>query len=491
MQHKLTISKERVINQTHHSLNRLFTVILITALFPIYGVSQQKVDQSIKLTIHLRGVYDANISLSRYTGSRYSEPFATNPEITKLAEFTVSSKDLPGQFLLRMDYRKKKEDKPYPSEVIFFLNKNDIELGINPLSTTGDSIFYKNDAENPAYQLFIKENAGRRNQLALLGQLLEGYEKKDSRFYKDAINEFNVVQNDYNEWIDKKCMENKNLFVSSIFQFQKVTPRNWNNPIKQQIEQQELHYFDHINFKDSLIIRTQPFNDFVNSYMNMYGMQVTSNEMRDSIFTKAGLQACQKASTGHPKVYGWMVDYFYRGYESYNITPGMTMLQQFINDPNCLTSKRQEILKRLAGMEKMKKGSIAPEFEAEMFNGMKLRFDGVSKQKKYELLVFYESSCSHCNDLLKELKAWYSVPENKIWFDIITVALDDTRASWESKYEINKFEWNDVWASGGINSKAANDYYILSTPVLYIIDKEMKILAMPQNVKEVEKFLNQ
>ena len=467
-------------------------IIAFALMLPTSGkCQQQKADESTKLTIRLRGVFDSNVSLSRYNGSRYSEPIKTLTGVTGLAEFSVSKKDLPGQFLIRMDYRKTKEDKPYPSELIFFLNRENIELGINPLSPVGDSIFYKNDNENRTYQAFIKENSDRRRQLALLGQLLEGYERKNSLFYSEAIEEFNTIQKNYNEWIDKKYIANKNLFVSSTFPLQKVISRNWNDPIKQQIEQQGLHYFDNIDFNDSLMIRTQAFNDFVNSYVNMYGMQITSNEMRDSLFTHAGLLACQKAAKGHPKVYGWMVDYFYRGYESYNITKGITMLQQFINDPKCLTTKKQEILKRLSGMEKMKTGSAVPEFEAEMYNGIKLHFDGVPKQKKYELLVFYESNCSHCNDLLKELKTWYSIPENKIWFDIITVAVDDSRASWESNYEKNKFEWNDVWASGGINSKVANDYYILSTPILFIIDKEMKILAIPQSVNELEKFLNQ
>ena len=270
-----------------------------------------------------------------------------------------------------------------------------------------------------------------------------------------------------------------------------MVTRNWNESIVNQIKQQPIHYFDHVNFKDTLMIRTQAFNDFINAYMGMFGMQVTKESMRDSVFTQAGLLACRKASEGHPKVYGWMVDYFYRGFESYNITSGIAMLQQFIDDPNCLTSKKQEILKRLEGMQRMKKGSVVPEFEAEMYNGMKLRFDGVSKQKSYEMIVFYESNCSHCKDLLKELKEWYAVPQNKVWFDIISVAMDDNRATWEKSFEDNKFDWSDVWASGGVNSKLANDYYILSTPVIYIVDKQMKVMAMPQNVKEIEKFLNQ
>ena len=94
-------------------------------------------------------------------------------------------------------------------------------------------------------------------------------------------------------------------------------------------------------------------NEFMNGYMGLFGLRATTVELRDSLFTEAGRLACEMASAGHPKVYGWMADYFFNGYETYNITAGLKMLEQHISNPRCMTSKKQEIARRLEGIKKL------------------------------------------------------------------------------------------------------------------------------------------
>lgn len=463
---------------------------LITFVVLLCGINVLEA-QNCSVNVKLRGVYDATLSISKFENGRYGEAIQTVSEVRNDAFLTVPADKLPGQFLLRMDYRQKVTDNPYPSEFVFFVNKDNISLGINPMVTRADSVTFENDSENPVYYSFMRENALRRQQLALVGQLLEGYENRSGRFYRDAITEFDRLRDNYNTWIDQQISLNSGTLVSRLFAFQKVPAKRWTASVTEQLDDQRKNYFNYIDFEDDQQLHFQAFSDFMNNYMAMYGMQATNEALRDSLFTEAGRMACSRFSSAHPKLYGWIVDYFYRGFETYNITTGISMLQQFINDPNCLTSKKQEILKRLEGMQKIKEGSVAPSFEAEMIDGIKLRFDGVSKQKKYELLVFYESTCSHCNDFLVKLSEWYKVPENSIWFDVITISMDDNRSNWELSFQKNKFPWHDVWAPGGVNSKVANDYYILSTPVVFIIDKEMRIQSMPVDLEGIRRFLNE
>lgn len=467
--------------------------VIVLILFGLIG-AKQVVSQEIKpelynLTIKLRGVYDSKITITPYVKGKYKTSLKVIPGVTDSAKTDIPMNYLPGQFLLRMDYRKKKEDNPYPSEFVFFMDKHDLSIGINPLDTQPDSIDFYDDNENPAYNDFMQEDSQRRRQLALLEQLLGGYDAKDTKFYKIIINEFEKGRVKYNKWIGYQEEQCKDLFVSRLFAFQKVPPVNWNLSGKQLSIEQNLHYFDEINLKDTLLLRTQTFYDFVNNYMKLFGMMATSEHLRDSLFTEAGRIACEKASSGSPEMFGWMVDYFYRGYETYNITSGISMLQKFIDNPDCLTSKKQEILRRLEGMEKLVEGSTAPDFDAEMANGMKVHFDKISKDNTYGLIVFYDSSCGHCKEFLDALKKWYRKPENKAWFDVITIALDNKKEDWRNFYLRENYQWTDLWAPGGINSKVSKDYYILATPVMFILDKNRKILSLPDNIKDIEHFL--
>lgn len=447
--------------------------------------------KALQLTVQLRGVYDAKVSVSAYGNGKYQAPFSEIPDVKEKVQISIPEEHLPGQFLLRMDYRKKAEDQPYPAEFVFFMNKHDLALKLNPLNLRPDSIDFGNDDENPVYYGFLKGNEERRQQLVLLEQVLGGYDSPGSQFYKIAKEEFEKRRVGYNIWITLQESQHKDLFVSRLFAFLKVIPLRWDVPAEEQLKDQARHYFDEINLGDELLVKTQAFSDFLNGYVAMFGRHVRNETERDSMFTRAGRMACSRAALGHPKVYGWVVDYFYSGYETYGITSGMKMLEKHIQNPNCLTSKKQEIVRRLEGMEKLVEGAVAPSFEAELANGMQVRFNGISKDKSYGLLIFYESDCSYCKELIQGMKTWYGKPENSAWFDVITVAVDDDQEKWK-KYNLQQnYKWTDVWAPGGVNSKVSRDYYILSTPVMYIVDKQMKVMAMPKNVEQIEKFLNQ
>lgn len=98
----------------------------------------------------------------------------------------------------------------------------------------------------------------------------------------------------------------------------------------------------------------------MNVYVNMHMKLITKMSMRDSIISKAATTAIEKSKQGSPIVYGWMVDYFYKGFEANNIPTGMKALKPYLDDPNCLTSKRMEIERRLKGMESLVPGTKAP-----------------------------------------------------------------------------------------------------------------------------------
>lgn len=463
--------------------------LLFLVLFQTQGMSQPEFG-SKSLVVAIKGVFDSKLTVTPYENGRYASPIKEIPNVKDAAVFSIPQDKLPGQFLLRMDYRQNEGDQPYPSEFTFFMSDKDLSIEINPLQTTPDSINFGNDRENPTYFEFAMGDGAQRQQLALLEQLLLGYDSPNSSFYKQAVSEFEKRRKKYNQWVTSFQEKNKDLYVSHFFQFQKVPASNWDVAPDHRIAEQASHYFDEVDLNDVLILKTQAFDNFIANYMRLFGERATTLELRDELFTEAGRIACEKASQGHPTVYGWMVDYYYQGYESYDITAGIKMLEQHIQNPNCLTSKKQEIVRRLEGMQVLVEGSVAPAFDAEMSNGMKVHFAGISDDKDYGLLIFYDSTCGHCKELLRDLKTWYGKSENRVWFDVISIAVDDDRSQWRQYHTKENPLWTDIWTPGGINSQACKDYYILSSPVMFIVDKEQKILATPTSVEEINRFLN-
>jgi Domain of unknown function (DUF5106) len=176
------------------------------------------------------------------------------------------------------------------------------------------------------FSQFTKENSKQKEKLSLLQNFLMNYDSTHSKFYQQGIEEYEKRRSIYNQWITEQSTQYNALFVSHTFRFQYVPQITFKGSEADRMQSVIAHYFDGIDFKDSLLINTPDLKEWMNSYVNIYGALSVTEDLRDSLFTLAGRTAIEKASLGNPKLYGWMVDYFYNGYESNNIKKGMTML---------------------------------------------------------------------------------------------------------------------------------------------------------------------
>jgi hypothetical protein len=325
----------------------LFCLVFCTLLFPELINAQD-----VAITIHLRGVSESRISLLPLAEINNSlKPVAIVQSI-KNGETTVlqiPQDNLPGEFVLRFDYKENPADSPYPSEKRIIINNQDLNLWVHPIycTNTDSTWFQEDEIENKTYAIFLEENARKKEMLGLLQNFLLNYDNTKSGFYKTGIKEYEKRRKNYNQWISEETTQYRALFVSSLFSFNYIPQIDWTGTETDRKQSLREHYLDGMDFNNTLILKTYRLKEWMDGYVNLYGELATSISLRDSLFTLAGKTAIEKARSGHPMVYGWMVDYFFNGYESINIESGIKMLAPYLDDPNCLTSKRETILIRL------------------------------------------------------------------------------------------------------------------------------------------------
>lgn len=464
-------------------------------LFPPCLIAQQKNSpdtNSVKLTIHLRGVYDSKISILGITPAGIMKEFvlASGIKSGETAKLVIPAEKLPGEFVIRFDYREKQESTPYPSEKYIMASNQDLELWVSPMYCNNEDStrFQAGERENAAFVRFSSENGRKREKLGLLQQFLMNYDEPESKFYQQGIGEYENRRQAYNQWIDTCIEHDKALFISSLYRFQYVPGVSWEGTETDRILSLIDHYFDGIDFNDIAITKTRQINDWMNSYVNLYGQLSTTEALRDSLIPLAATTAIEKTKKGNPSVYGWMVDYFYRGFESNNIPAGMKVLQPYLDDPNCLTSKRQEIERRLRGMETLVKGTKAPDFGLREPKGTLFRLYDFEPPAPYILLFFWSADCSHCVETVQALYPMIQQPEYSQKVSVVTISLDETEAeikAWDEKIH-DLSGWIHLRAEEGVRSKVANDYFILATPVMILLDPKTKeIVAMPGTPNEL------
>jgi thiol-disulfide isomerase/thioredoxin len=391
---------------------------------------------------------------------------------------------------LRFDYRETAASTPYPSEKNIFIYQQDLELWVSPkYCNNGDSTwFQKGELENATFLEFSKANGKQKEKLGLLQNFLMNYDDTESKFYQQGIKEYEQRRQTFNQWLKTRSDQDKALFVSTLYGFQYVPQIPWKGSEPERINSLISHYFDGMDFKTPLVIKTSELNKWMDNYVNLYGQLATTVALRDSLFPLAGRTAIEQAKKGDPLVYGWMVDYFYRGYESNAIDAGMKILEPYLNDPNCLTSKRQEISRRLKGMETLVAGSKAPDIALKDPEGGLFELSKLQTSSKYILILFWSADCSHCVELAGSVYPWQQQTDNQKKIEVVAVSLDETDTeikAWEKKIPELK-GWKHLRAPDGVRSKAAADYYVLATPVMVLIDaKTREIIASPNTLKEL------
>jgi thioredoxin-related protein len=167
----------------------------------------------------------------------------------------------------------------------------------------------------------------------------------------------------------------------------------------------------------------------------------------------------------------------------------MKVLEPYLNDPACPTTKRMEIERRLKGMETLMPGVVAPDFVLNNSENTPFRLSELTKGSGYILLLFWSADCSHCAETVNTLFPWSLKPEISSKLEVIAISLDETDAeitAWNNR--ITGLQgWTHLRAKEGINSKVANDYFILATPVMILIDRKTgKIKALPGSTEELK-----
>ncbi|MBK6345553.1 MAG: hypothetical protein IPF68_06370 [Bacteroidales bacterium] len=104
--------------------------------------------RELKITFHIRGVAGTNVSLIPLSGPKLLKSIADVKSVKsgQTAFLTVPDEYLPGEFILRFDYRQKPESTPYPSEKHILIGSQSLELWVHPMfANNSDSTWFQQD----------------------------------------------------------------------------------------------------------------------------------------------------------------------------------------------------------------------------------------------------------------------------------------------------------------------------------------------------------
>jgi len=110
-------------------------------------------------------------------------------------------------------------------------------------------------------------------------------------------------------------------------------------------------------------------------------------------------------------------------------------------------------------------------------------------QAKYTILYFWDSDCGTCRKETPKLYSYYEKVKQKD-VEVFAVSIELIRSNWETFIDENKLtDWINC-IDDKEESNFRSIYNIKGTPIIYLLDKDKKIIAKRLNAEQTFQYLD-
>ncbi len=247
------------------------------------------------------------------------------------------------------------------------------------------------------------------------------------------------------------------------------------------------HYWDYTYFNDSTLIRTPGFKKKINDYLNDMIIQ-----QPDTVFREA-VNIIEKSKDSRA-MFRYLVSTFFNYTLESKI---MGMDKAFVNiakkyylsgradwvDPEAMEKIKEEVVKLQYNLIGMK----AQELKLPSMDGGTLSL--YETKAPFTLLLFWEADCGHCKKIVPGIKTELLDKFKPYGLKVFAVHTQNKKDEWEKfVIEYNLFDFINCWDPH--NQTNYRIYYnVFTTPTIYLLDKDKKIIAKKLDVEQLTDLL--
>jgi len=462
-----------------------FTVLLIVSVI-IQGFSLLSGQTGHSIGINIQGAPETKIRLAYHLGNQqYIKDSLTTDKGGK-GRFTGSDKLLPGVYMIVL-----------PGNTFFeFLADDDqyFDVSFNikaPLIT----LSFKGSDENDRFLAYQREwkkmqedataitekmkNASQSgNEAVILRLQLTGQEKK------------------MKEFLHMTAENNKGTLLGAIAR--SIIPVE---PVKPEIPEgtsnrdsvsrllsyiyYKDHFFDNIDFTQPGLIRSPVLGNKFEQFFSQVVMQIPDSIIKE---TDRLLDLSSKQKDIYQYTSAWLLN----RYATSEIM-GQDAVVVHLADRVYLAGKAPwaseeyitDLKKKVDRLRPNLIGSKAPELLMSSFSGYYVSLYDVKAD--FTIVYFWEPDCGHCKEATPILKKYYDANKDK-GIEVFAVCTQHDKEKWEKYIVDNGLMWINGWDPERL-SRFDLLYNVESTPLVYILDRDKKIIAKRLAVTDIGPFI--
>ncbi|HPI68964.1 MAG TPA: thioredoxin-like domain-containing protein [Bacteroidales bacterium] len=247
------------------------------------------------------------------------------------------------------------------------------------------------------------------------------------------------------------------------------------------------HFFDNIDLTDERLLRTPILQGRLQAFFSNVVIQSADsiNKEIDKIMTK-----CES----NPKVYQFVAVFLFNHFRQSEIMGHDAVIVKLADDiylsgkADWVTNEFRDDLKRQVDMLRNNLiGMKAQNMVMDSFNGIFVSLHDI--EKEFTILYFWEPNCGFCKEYTPKLRDYYEKVRNDD-IEVFSVCTTNNKSEWTKYIQQNNLtSWINGWDP---DRRTHFDFYynVQATPLIYILDKDKKIIAKKISVDDVPSFID-
>lgn len=246
------------------------------------------------------------------------------------------------------------------------------------------------------------------------------------------------------------------------------------------------HFLDNIDFSDDRLLRTPIFAAKIKQYITQLTVQ-----QPDSIIAEA--DSLIKLASANKEVFKYVVWYLTNWSETSQIM-GFDAIFVHLVEKYYMTNQAywvtatnlEKITNRAKILKNLLIGKIIPNLTVSDTNNVFYTLYNI--KSKYTILYFWDPTCGHCQKETPRLLAYYDSVKTK-GVEVFAVNTDPNVSEWKKYIREHKLDWLNLMDQQNVTGFHTT-FDIYSTPVVYLLDENKKILAKRLSVEQLREFLD-
>lgn len=367
---------------------------------------------------------------------------------------------------------------------------------------------FKNHPLNTAFYNFILDNAKNSQTLmSYKSRLSELDPKSDSaKFYQSEIEKIN---NNVTKAQDDIIAKFPNSLLANMFLATKDVP----NPLPLNTKDDTLnyfhynlnHYWDNFKWSDGGLARTPILYNKLNTFFEKMVYKVPDSLIKYS-------DIVLEKSKAHKENYKYTVQFLYKTFANSKMVCHENVIHHIAKNYYTKdkawwadTATLNRIEKTVADMEGTLCGQTVHNLSLPDTSGIKFH-QLYKKNADYTVLIFWDPNCGHCQKEIPRLQHILDSALTKMGVDVYGVCtqrnLEELRKFVKEKEikflntlvteDMAKYPERYIYTDKVTDIKSMNlhkTFNIKSTPLIFVLDKDKKILASKLNVEDLAPFL--